>query len=377
MKEYILFIVFLLFSCTNNHRKEGYNITTSNCEEISMEQLSEKVSKFELIALETNTECLLGTILKISKQNDDYYILTTNNAGKEELFVFNEKGDFKRKMGSYGKGKEEYLSIKTFYIDNGILNIFDDINMYIYRYSIDDNKFIDKIKLGEELKFIHSVHKIDDDNLLLLRNVSFSDNKNIYSIYSRNFTPKEVLKKTDFTYMGEIAFGIAPVSINKEILMLYPLDNTIYKLNSNQKITESYHLDILGEINDNRENDYDKARELIRKNGTFITNSIYAAGDYLVINYSYGVLIFNTKDNDCLNYKMEGIDVDDLKFFPINPLKIVYSDGEYFYALLDTPNFINMVDKVSSKVNIDVEIIKIREQLNNDSNPIIMKFKIK
>ena len=77
--------------------------------------LSSVFKQVKLIPLETNENCLLGTISNVELFDDTLYVLDEFNA--KALFVFDLKGKFIRKIGRRGKGPGEYRRPTSFSID--------------------------------------------------------------------------------------------------------------------------------------------------------------------------------------------------------------------------------------------------------------------
>ncbi len=129
----IAFIIVLFSSCNRNSNKydqsdifnRTLSIKTSKNNDCKIwDELTEDI---EFVPLETNDSCLIDEISKVLIAKNRILILTMH----EDIFVFNEMGQFIKKVGTKGKGPLEIL--KPFDISISIDN---------YLYILDVGKII-------------------------------------------------------------------------------------------------------------------------------------------------------------------------------------------------------------------------------------------
>ena len=144
MKFICLFICIVVFTQCKNHTKNKPEIAQSSNEiiEINIEELDAKKNisyssvfkSIKLLPLETNDDCLIGSIDKIVIHNDIVFVLD-KRIGKA-LFLFNLDGRFIRKIGSVGKGSGEYMSPSSFTIDteNDQILILDRMKILVFSF---------------------------------------------------------------------------------------------------------------------------------------------------------------------------------------------------------------------------------------------------
>ena len=99
----------------------------------------------EFIPLETNENVVIAGIAKLKISGNNYYIQDDQT---KTLFVFNENGEFVRKIGRFGRGPEEYHSLTDFAFMQGKdlkIVILDNYGKQILIYD-KDSKYIDRIK---------------------------------------------------------------------------------------------------------------------------------------------------------------------------------------------------------------------------------------
>lgn len=77
---------------------------------------SKFISDMKFIPLETNEECIIGTISKVLFSKGKYYILDSKSA--KQIFVFDSLGKYLLHIGKIGKGPGEFIRPVDFCIDN-------------------------------------------------------------------------------------------------------------------------------------------------------------------------------------------------------------------------------------------------------------------
>jgi len=98
------------------------------------------------IILETNSECFIGNITDI--QAFDEKIFIHDKAIAKSLFVFDMEGKFICRIGKFGRGPGEYLSIEDFTIntENNEIYVLDSKQDKLHKYSV-SGAFISSIKI--------------------------------------------------------------------------------------------------------------------------------------------------------------------------------------------------------------------------------------
>ncbi|MFC0876932.1 6-bladed beta-propeller [Saccharicrinis sp. FJH2] len=113
-------LTIVLISCSDNKEFSQFK-TIKTAEKISEPLIEELINIKDIIALETNKDCLIGIIQKIEVYNDTIFILDYDN---KTLFAFSVfDGSFIFKIRSVGKGPGEYISLYDFIIDEYEHNI--------------------------------------------------------------------------------------------------------------------------------------------------------------------------------------------------------------------------------------------------------------
>ena len=133
MKQIVLLFSIFLISCTTKEVGNKDIIVLSTKEHIG--KAVEFPDLFEVcgvIELESPDECLLGYISKVVSFRSEYYLL---DRVQKCLFVFDENGHYKRRIGTVGAGPGEYVHLTDFTIDkeNGrVVTLDAPFNVYLY-----------------------------------------------------------------------------------------------------------------------------------------------------------------------------------------------------------------------------------------------------
>jgi hypothetical protein len=101
---------------------------------------------FDILQLETTDDCLIGKIDKVIYKNGVYYILDKKTSS---VFLFDSRGKYISKLSKKGEGADEYTSLDAFVVsDNGDVWISDTNVRSLIGY--DKNfKLVKKIKLWD------------------------------------------------------------------------------------------------------------------------------------------------------------------------------------------------------------------------------------
>jgi len=124
--------IFLAVSCSSSYQiAENDNLSVVVDVAAVMKEgwitLDSTLYSVRYVRLDTNEDCLIGTIHKALIFNDRIYVADFTQA--MAIFVFDMRGNFLFKIDRRGRGSGEYLSINDFDIDtHGNIYIFDSFN---------------------------------------------------------------------------------------------------------------------------------------------------------------------------------------------------------------------------------------------------------
>ena len=107
--------------------------------------------KFTL--LETSEECLVGEVYKLSCRNKKYYILDRHL--QKALFVFDEEGKFRNRIGRRGRGPGEFIEPTDFIVSDSTVTVFDMFGHKLLYYN-PGGTFIRSVRLPYSIYEIES-----------------------------------------------------------------------------------------------------------------------------------------------------------------------------------------------------------------------------
>lgn len=196
--------LLFLYSCDNGKTADQKMLfERKSLQEKSIKKLSECVKIKRIIPLETNETCLVGDIRGIRKFGSSYYICSQTGP----ILCFNEKGEFKGKIGDVGKAKNEYISAMgvDFYKDRIYVQDFHKIVVYDlfgqYLQSIPVSYNAQALKVldsGNLLLFV-----LGEDHVLHLIN---NEGKTLKSAVEKNEALRLVRSQPFYLYKGKILF---------------------------------------------------------------------------------------------------------------------------------------------------------------------------
>jgi len=146
MKQSSLFFFTLLvaFSCSKNVSEEEIEavVVTDDFKsyrldiDLPVERFADLIESVELVRMEETDNSLLSNIYDIH-QSKDQLVFTS---GKEsDVFVFDLKGNFVRKINRKGEGPEEYLNIRNLWLEGDTLAIYSRNQSTVKRYDLRGN----------------------------------------------------------------------------------------------------------------------------------------------------------------------------------------------------------------------------------------------
>lgn len=182
----------LLCSCSQGSQQapkieNGYAI---NLEKESTPSAHDFFSKIEIFPLETHDSALLafptGECDKVVLHNDMFGFLQKR---QQQILAFDSRGMYVKQLNRQGKGPGEYYTADDFSLSpTDKIDLLSSSGHYLMRYDARSLEWEKKIALPTELPAIHSFEIIDDECYLLLS--SATDTR----MYLFNTTTEEVIE---------------------------------------------------------------------------------------------------------------------------------------------------------------------------------------
>jgi hypothetical protein len=337
------------------------------------------IDSVHYVKLETNDNCLFGTINKIKIINDTIYLGDMNNT--KAIYAFSLTGKFLYKISKVGKGPGEYV----YPVDFGILNkhivIYDDKLCKLLFFTKEGKFEVEKpVKV-----FLGTTFTGLQNDILAFNSCGIENNTHELIVtdcegktLEMHFKIEDWMKKILYTNPGCF-------STDDSNCFFIPTHNdTIYKLNGT---TPEPYLNIdFGKLTLTKDAITEKSKtndkHFISVDDFATISRFYNTKDYSILSFSYkkDLKLALIKNPDTLIIVGSGVisteDTDYLPFWPIASYKnkfvsIIYSNN-VIYALQNHTK------------NIDMKKTKIYQQLGNDllnfkdtDNPIIAIYSLK
>lgn len=339
----VLYLLLFLVSCTDNS-----NITTSTKEividmsNIKPDEISDIFSIEDTIMLEATSNSLLSDVSQIFVTKDKIFISDLLN---DNVLCFEEDGKFIQKIGNKGRAGNEVIDLKSAYIDNNELYLYDFGGRKILKFDINGN-FINNIPLTNSYNCISPLKR--HDGFIAFNTYTNSDNNPKLTWLNHDYTPvkksKEQLTSTT-TFLYSFSMG------DNSVIHWEMMNDTIYSIDN--EINSKYFVNFIkyafpDDLDINEKFEYypkyaDKVAGLI--------DNVIETEKYVTFNFSHNFhtywAVFNKSSND--------VKVFDLgRFNDLNTIKKVISYADGYFIGVYRPDLSSI-----------------------DSNPYIVKFKIK
>ena len=359
--RYLLPIVFLIVSCSNND-----SFTSEYQIEFNSEtELSDFISDCEIVRLEINNDCIISNVDRMHVDSSYYYLQDGNT-----IYIFNHSGKYVSKISQLGRAEYEYISITDFYVHNGYIYILSNPQRKILTYALDAT-FVDKLDLND---WYHNLY-IDDDRILLY---SEKANSSKYDIVEINFAGEIVNQYLPFKIDSGVLYGPSPFNkIENDILLTFPFDHRIICLSngicekfSNIKV-ENCRILTKGELENLSYDDIKRnlSQDNYIKRITGISqkgNQLFVTLDIYLKNKGIRTIVtkIDTHTGKTISYLCGNKIDENYPYFS----RLIKMSQDTIYSVLD-PLFIYNVDKIRNKTSAE---------LSDDfiMNPSIYKYRI-
>ena len=275
-KIFYLLILIFLDSCCRNDGGDLFVINASVNDDAH--NLSEIAQDVVAIPLETNENCLISYINRVISTKEHFFVLS------DCIYMFNRQGEFERKIGSLGRGPEEYTGISTFAVDEISERIIVASRNKLlcfgfngdFIFSVPVNKFVEYIDIvGEEVLLISSKMGVPVDD------GTFANTTWLYRLNSELTVLDSIMVKQIIlpSIIGSIFPGSRIITtLNKKQYLFYHVlyeepivRDTLYIVESD-KLTPSIKIDFA---------------EASRNGEDFIMINMYRTDRYVFADYKF------------------------------------------------------------------------------------------
>ena len=358
MRLQISSLIFILFFISCSEKQQDYTIINVNPNTHDIIKASSFIEEYHILKLETNTESLINSPLKLQYYYDNIYILDNY---QNVIFIFDKFGRFIKKLSQQGSGPTEYFQINDFCIENKLLYIldnsqrkilcFDNELNFIYAYEIDD--FAQKIIVTPNDFWLYNIPSFKKEDYLFCKiNII---NKNATKYLSKNTT------RESYSWSGVNVFNF----YNQDICLSPVHSNTIYKATNDG-------IEMLYKINFGKksfpESDNTNHYDIFDENFPYaLKQNFYISDSFLIFDYFFNLkrkyCVYNKKNSIALNGTVENDLIKDFRFLPI------YGNNNYLIETINPEDIYNYFPFLLK--NKELANLKI------DDNPVLIFYRIK
>lgn len=368
-------LAFFLMSCSSRSSSALKEIVIDPSHTLGFYDLAEDVEpEFDIFALETTDSCLVGGICRTIYTNDLYYILDNNSV----IFIFNPQGKFVSKLDKIGRAPDEYIHIRDFTVIGENIWIYDEIRRKLSCY----DKNLDKIEdvemnivnkitcAGENIYGAGVWFGIDKENFQIIEYNTL--NKEIKKLipYSQNYDQNEFAKNP---YIPYIINQLAPLA--DSCLFIQPYCDTLFQL-GHGTVTPRYKYRFTERFVDKRLT-VDEWEEECKKSMIIGVSAIYQTPASILILYAepeYKFAIYNKETGITNVYFSQFVNS---YLGNLGTMRMEFTDNREIittYSAADKPSFIqDRVKNPGDRQKIENVFVGLAE----DSNPVVLKYKLK
>lgn len=334
------------------------------------------VGNLEYIPLETVPEATLGEISNIIVDGEDFFIVT------EGVYCFDKNGHFKYKINQRGHGQAEFVTCNTVSVSNHYVHIYDATSKKIMSYDKRNGAYIKTEHVDNTPYNIHV-----NEKCLILDNADFAEDSSAdrFAINGRNSN------MTGYTCMGGEAYKVLidkqTTTSKSDVLFSDYYSCTTYKITPDSCFAY-FRLDVpcskryaqhdidgmIATKTISLKNKSDNGKIIGLRNVHETDSTIWGE---CVYDRMPAYITYNKFSNKGLLFKRVVSSPTQ-----ISPLSIVASDNLYFYSVM--PAFeicltrsIVGTDKLQNDINTSENNRKKLMCIQNEDNPVIVRYKLK
>lgn len=378
-KLYYLLLLFVFYACNNKSKSNSKIQFQGDLETIKIESpgqdsivhLSNFVKSVKVVPLEFTENGVIGEVQKMKIYKDRIYIQDKYHSS---LLVFDIQGKFLYTIGTLGKGKDEYLDLTSFDVNEKGVLIYNYNPSEIYFYDYDGNY----LRKDKKIEFQGENFAVQDDYYYLYRSSPKTGSKYELNVYSFDYKGQVGYFPSNVAFESASVTGLFSGASSDGLVPFHlSLNDTIYMLNKDE-IRASYLVDF-GKYRVSEEDRLELYKNMIYvdkasvdKDFAFNVNNVHHIEDYLFFNYYYRYILhpvfYNKKSKTVINSYNIFDDVSNMIF--ANPItqyenKLV---GVYYPENISTNvEFIQRLIKQKGRVTDQgLENLKLLENLSKD-----------
>lgn len=428
MKYPFLLLIVLLLGCSGNKKQSSTSqsvIPVINLSEdispVTSLSLSEAVSEVDIVPLEVTDESLLGEIRQFQVTENSIWVEPVKD---QRIYHFSRSGKYLNKIGKVGQGPGEFVWISDFFVDENHKEIYiitASRGIMVYDFEGNFKKQATKTIVETMFGSLENQFLICNNQLFISQEIPLYRQIPKDSLWSFALVDSTYQKKKLFKNPAHIGredqiienrinmdkmvnywkeYQISIDTYNNQLTLKYPDTDTIYCYDSEKnELLPQYAI-----FTNEEKGDYESTHLWFKERKAFDYFSIlsyYPTKDFIYLLGSKGEDIYtycyNKQDGSVKLQKREG-KITERKVpwfsFPLRQMQRPFvlnndlcggnftidnrSVGKYWIDILEPGNDENWIDidEVKASTVIDEakkkEFIKVLENVNEDSNPILV-----
>lgn len=394
MKRFLLYMASVIVaavvcSCSDSAVKdegEVVSIDMSGLQDIPTADLfGDRVfSDVEFIPLETNERCLLGNIVKVIGRDSVLYVLAQyGKSSDRQLHMFGMDGHHIAQISNKGGGPGEYLRLGSFTIAGDTLYLLEDYGAQIKMYTLDGR--YQGVESAQSQSFgIVDIAPLGDSGDVLIATDITHYSPNIYTVIN---PPRDSVERVlvehpfgrDESFAEPVVVGHISNWSDTAKLVIMPFSTTLYQLhNVTHELSPCIRIMTehpLPSISAGMSmGDYKK---LLGKSNASMERPVaaYRSGDWLVVNFFSGGVIWNIRDNSGYRTK-NGIGSGVIECFPFYTTNIAACGNDGVICWFDAEEILRMREQASEET-LFMPSEEICATLDEDSNPVLVRYHFK
>jgi hypothetical protein len=374
----LLFTLFILAMCVACKKKiviDDLRVDKAILTEEKLQLIDTSVfKKRELIKLETNNQCLIGSISRIFEFENRIYIFDKK---RQRVFIFDNTGKFISSIYHMGQGPGEYTQITDICLDkyNKQIVFLCSIPTKLIYYDLSGNQIKE-----QELDKTFSQMSIDKNYIYFLRFSKTNNKENDYLVYlvdKKTYIEKPIMSTNH--EISQLRVGGNEIVSGENIIYTRRYDNHIYRLKDGQ-ISSIFKVDF-GEYNlpGSFLNENLSSREFQNQANQYAYTMVncFETNKFLIFRTNQPFIYLLFKDSKIIKQYYACMD-SQFDFGTSNYLPIENSTNKI--ALIYNSIYFDNYKKIMKEKNIQIQntdLINITNEINSDSNPVLLIYTFK
>lgn len=383
----ILIFIFLVFSCDTEHEYESKNKLFLDPNNNVKLNLSDIISSFEFVGLESKDEFYIGEVWKLDVVEGNIYALDMFNSASLNKYTLEGKHIYT--IDEYGQGLGRFIGPQDFVIDeeNNEIIIYDAASIKLLYYNLETGLFkrekilefrigrFEKLNKGRFVFHLNNqVGKGFEHNIIITDSLFNVENE--YLKIDNNFRRTFTYLPTNFT------------EYNQYIYFTQPTDYNIYRFHKDSALIESYLYVDFGDYSlPNEFFDYYESRKLRYKhaeNSAYNISPYFESDNFIYMSYDFKEDIRKSRIESKLTGKIFQFSKEDLvNDIGIGPLPLwplsVYKNKLIF--LQQPIELIQYIEKMRGSMSVfewkmfeekNTSLLSFYNQINKDDNPYLI-----